>query len=380
MNKNKKILVGVVVVILAVAVIVGIVVFGPKKPTPGELRVGILLPLTGDGASYGKKELNGILLAIDEANASRRDGVPKIVPITEDSQGKPAVATTAMHKLISKDKVPVVIGPAFSSPALAVVPIADKNGVLLMSPSASSPKLTGAGKLFFRVWPSDTAEAESVAKVATGRLKLNSFAVFHVDNEYGVGLKDVFEKTVKAANKEVLFSEGFREGQTDFRTALTKIKSLAPDGIYIPGYYKELSALLRQAKELGVKGQFLSCATFHEPELLKLAGDAASGVVFVQPEFDLKSDDPKIQQFAKQYKSRFDIDAGIYSAHGYDAAMALARTLNGGARTPEDIRKALLDLKDFSGLTGRIKFLPTGDCEKSVRVMTVRDGQFVDFK
>ena len=201
--------------------------------------------------------------------------------------------------------------------------------------------------------------------------------MFYVNNEYGTGLKDVFIHNVKEKNGEIVFADAFAEGQTDFRSALTKIKILSPDAVYIPGYYKELSTLLRQARELGLDTQFLGCATFNEPELLELAGEAAEGVVFVRPYFDVLRKNPQIRKFFAEYATRFGIDAGTYAAHAYDAVRVLAHALDQGARTPEEIRRALLNTRDFPGVTGRTTFTVTGDCKKPVIVMTVARGRFV---
>ena len=245
--------------LVAIAVIVvGLVVLAimvKKRETLKEAsvcKIGVILPLSGDGAAYGKKERDGIALAVEETNAALAATGRKIEAIYEDSKGLPAPAASAIQKLINIDKVPVVIGDAFSSPTLAMVPIADRNKVVIVSPSASSPKLSGASRYFFRVWPSDMAEASIMAEVAIKKLGFNSFAVLYGNNEYGLGLKDVFSAKVKEMGKKVLAVEAYNEGDMDFRAQLAKIKDVAPEAIYLGGYYKEFAKILKQAKELGI--------------------------------------------------------------------------------------------------------------------------------
>ena len=344
-----------------------------------KIKIGAILPLTGDGAAYGEKEKDGIDLAAWEVNEDGGIGGRKIEVIYEDSKGVPEPATSALQKLITRDKVKVVIGDAFSSPTLAMVPIIDKNRIIMISPSASSPKLSHSSDYFFRVWPSDVAEASIMAEVAMDRMKLKKFALIYGNNDYAIGLRDVFMESVKRLGGEILVTETYNEGDTDFRTQLTKIKKAAPDAIYMTGYYKEFAKILIQAKEMGIKAQFLSCGTFPEPEILKIAKEAAEGVVFVQPYFDRNSKDPLIQKFVENYEARFNVEAGIYAAHGYDAMRVLAEAMKIGGISPERIRDALLGLKDFPGVTGKTTFVKGGDVVKPARIMTVKDGEFVEF-
>lgn len=373
---SKKVWMGIAFAVVVVAIIAGIL--ATHKRESEIIKVGVVLPLSGDGAAYGKKEKNGIALAIEKANASSGAG-KKIVAIYEDSQGIPAPAVSATRKLITVDKVQVIIGGAFSSPTLAIVPVADKNRVVVMSPTASSPKLSGSSRYFFRVWPSDIAEGSKMAEIAVQRLGLESFAVLYGNNEYALGLKDVFVARIKELGKTVTTVEVYNEGDSDFRAQLAKIKAQSPDGIYLAGYYKEFAKILKQAKELGIETQFMSCGTFHEPEVLKLAGGAAEGVVFVQPYFNRESQDPVTKDFVTAYEKKFGIEAGVYAAHGYDAARVICKVVKGGKTTAEEIQQALLDLKDFPGVTGKTTFIEGGNVIKPARVMTVTGGRFIDF-
>jgi branched-chain amino acid transport system substrate-binding protein len=350
-----------------------------KKSEPKEIKIGAILPLTGDGAAYGQKEKNGIELAVQQANESGCINGKKVKVVYEDSQGIPAPAVSAAQKLINIEKVSVIIGDAFSSPTLAMVPVAHQNKVVIMSPSASSPKLSGASPFFFRVWPSDTSEGTKMAEVAIQELKLNKFSVIYGNNDYAVGLKDVFIAKIKEMGKEIVAVEVYNEGDSDFRTQLARIKEKSPDAIYMPGYYKEFVKILTQAKEMGIKAQFLSCGTFHEPEILKAPGNIAEGVVFVQPYFDRNSNDPVTKAFVAAYEKRFNLEAGVYDAHGYDAARVILDVMKQGKISAEDVRKGLLALKDFPGVTGKTTFIEGGDVIKPARVMIVKEGRFVDF-
>ncbi|MEW6419611.1 MAG: ABC transporter substrate-binding protein [Nitrospirota bacterium] len=356
---NHKSSVALVVISILIASLM-VFSFGCAKKEEKEIKIGAVLPLIGDGALYGVKEKEGIELAVAENNDSGGVKGKLIRMIFEDSKGEPATAVSALQKLITQDKVQIVIGDAFSSPTLAMVPIINKNKVILMSPTASSPKLSNSSEYFFRVWPSDVAEGAVAAEVAIQRLKLKKLAVLHGNNEYAIGLEDVFVDSIKKLGGEIVIIETYNEGDSDFRSQLTKIKKRSPEGIYLSGYAKEFSKILVQAKELNIKSRFISCGTFHEPEILQIAGKAAEGVVFVQPYFDRNSTDPKIQKFVKTYENRFGSEAGIYAAHAYDATNVLIAAMNKGGTEINSIKNTLNNMKDFPGVTGKITFVKGG--------------------
>ena len=368
-------------VIVVCAVALALVFAGCQSQQPrGDFVIGSILPLTGDGASYGKEIKNGIDLAVEQEN--REGGVDnrKIVVRYEDSAGDPKQAVSAMQKLMSQSRPEAVIGDAFSSPALAIAPIANRDKIVMISPTASSPKLSGAGPYFFRNWPSDEAEATAMAEFAVKRRDLRRFAILYSTSAYGVGLKDVFAQKIPELGATVVAQEAFREGDVDFRAQLTKIKGQRPDAVYITGYWKEFANILKQARELGLSSQFLSCGTFHEPKLLQIAGNAAEGVVFVQPMYDPASAAPAVSEFVSAFKSRFGIEPGLYAAHGYDATRILIEAARSAEGRSVTLRDAVAQTKGFVGVTGNTSFNGKGDVVKGSRIMAVSGGRFVDVK
>jgi branched-chain amino acid transport system substrate-binding protein len=350
-----------------------------RRSEESTVRVGVALPLTGDAAVYGKALKNGIDLALSEENAND----VKISLIYEDDQGQGAQAVSTARKLIDVERVPVIIGGAMSSTAEAIIPVCDSSKTVLLSPTATKPSLPHKGGYFLRLWPSDNYDGKIMAETAYNKLGLRRVSVLYVNVAYGVGITDVFEREFKNLGGTIVSKEGYAQGATDFRTSLTKVKASDPEAIYLPGYVAEVTQILKQAKELGLKTRFLGVNSLYDPKLIEIAGTAAEGAVFTYPTFDTKADDPVIQRFVSAYKTRYGSEPDAFAAQGYDSLRVLRKALNNlknHATSGSAILESLHSLGSFQGPSGQFAFDETGDVEKPLRLLTVRNGQFVSFQ
>jgi branched-chain amino acid transport system substrate-binding protein len=347
-----------------------------SEETGSVVTFGAVLPLTGEVANWGEDSAHGIDVALDLANQATTKFRFQVV--YEDSKGKGAEAVAAVRKLIGVNKVAAIIGDNVSGPTVAMVPVADTAKVPIISPSASSPKLSGMSPYFFRVYPSDTAEGAFMADVAVHRLKLKRVAILFVNNDFGVGLSDVFKKDFAQSGGSVVETLGYNEDETDFRPYLTKVKAASPDGVYLAGYYKDGGAILKQARELGVEAQFLGSTTHEDPQLLTTAGDAANGFLYpFSTGYDEHSSAAQVVKFQKAFKAKFGKPPGLIAALGYDCANLLITAVESRGANAEAIRSFLAGTKGYQGATGEMTFDNNGDVHKPVLLKTVREGKFV---
>ena len=365
------------VVIVVLLVVVATLVVNKSGRENDEVTVGAILPLTGDAGSYGVGLKRGMDLALDAINLN--DGIKgrDLIIAYEDSQADPAKAVSAFNKLRSVDGVPMVLGAMFSAGTLAIAPIAERSKTVLLSPTASAVELTDAGDYIFRIYPSDTYDGIYLAKYARDKLKAKKIAIVFMQTASISAIVDVFRENFEAAGGQVVVAEAYNEGDVDFRSQLTKAKTLQPDVIFIPGYLKEMANLLRQAKELGVEGPFLSISTFFDPKLIELAGNAAEGVGFSAPAFDPESNLPVIKKFVEAFRSKYGQEPDILAAYGYDVVNIAAKALQlAEDDLPGSIKSALYSIQGFPGVTGETSFDENGDVKKQLRIMYVKDGQF----
>ncbi|MGH8653105.1 MAG: ABC transporter substrate-binding protein [Gammaproteobacteria bacterium] len=376
---RKKAWLGLLLLLVATAFVVAVTP-KPTESTSRPVRIGALLPLTGDAKIYGEEMQKGVELALTLYSNARSK--PKIELATEDDAGQARTAVSGFIKLVEVNKAIAVIGGAMSSTAMPIAPIASSKKVVVISPAASAPALTKAGGYAFRVWPSDTYEATMLAELTVSKLKLKTAGIIFVNNDYGKGASEIFSRQFQKSGGSILLNEGYQQNSTDFRTILIKARSLKPEAIYIPGYYKELANLIKQATELGIKTQFLGGVGFQEPSLLKLVGAAAEGTIYTTPYYEPKAGDHETKVFVDTYMKTYSQEPGISAAHSYDATRVLLAAISksDADATGPSVREALLRTRDFPGVAGTITFDDKGDVIKPVAFHIVRKGKFQPFE
>ncbi|MCK4348918.1 MAG: penicillin-binding protein activator [Thermoplasmatales archaeon] len=364
-------------------IIIGLVLGGlvwtgcQKKAEEKVLKVGAILPLTGDGAQYGEKAKRGIELALEDINSKKIIG-ENIKIIYEDSQGEPQKSVSAFQKLINIDKVKFVLGPATSPEVLSIAPLAERNKVLILTSTASAPEITHAGDYIFRNVMSDIFDGKALALFAFKKLKEKRAGIMYVNNDYGNGLAKSFKKNFESLGGKVEIEQSFERTDADFRTQLTRIKGKRPDVILLFGMgYTDMGIILRQSVELGIKTQILSHSLFEDPEILKLAGKGAEGVYYTYRVFDPDSEEEVVKKFVEKFERKYRAKPDVYSALFYDAMRILAYALEKGGVSVERCKNALYNIKDFPGVVGETTFDKNGDVIKPIGIKKVENGKFV---
>jgi len=335
------------------------------------------LELTGDGAEIGKGAQKGMELAVSEINEEGGINGRKLKILYEDSASQPGQAVSALQKLIDANKPPIVLGAIFSTLTLAMAPVAERNHVVLLSPGSSNPNITNAGDYIFRNYPSDNYEGKISAEYIFGQLGIKSVTILYVNNDYGVGLRDVFSKRYRELGGSVALEEAYKQGSSDFRTQLVKAQKLKPLLVYVPGYYADVGRLLKQAHELGIKSRFFGNVGVADPKIFDIAGQAAEGLLFTAPVVDLEADVRKGKSFAERFQAKWGQKPGFPEAYSYDAVRIAAIAMEKGGTTADGIKEALYKVHDYSGVTGKTSFDKNGDVIKPFEIKEMRQGKFV---
>lgn len=340
--------------------------------------IGVISYISGPGAAYGEAITNGLKLANEEIN---KEGEVEINLVIEDSAGKQDQALTAAQKLMNSKNVTAIIGPTLSTEMNVVGPEADLNGVPIMGTSTTAEGIPQIGEYVFRnSLPEALAIPASIDK-AIEKYNAKKVAILYGNDD--VFTKSGFDTMKKAAEEkglEILTIETFQKGQSDYNAQLTKIKGLKPDLILASALYNEGAVIMDQARKLGIDVPFVGGNGFNSPEVIKIAGDAANGLIVATPWYGDK-DDQKVQDFVKKYEEKYGKKPDQFAAQAYDALYIMAEALkNAGDADRDAVRDALAETKDFQGILGSFSFDKDGDVVMEPTVLIIDEGKFKVFE
>ncbi|MBU2700007.1 branched-chain amino acid transport system substrate-binding protein [Sporomusaceae bacterium BoRhaA] len=346
-----------------------------------DIKIGGVFELTGGVASYGQSAVNGAKLAFKQVNASGGVLGKKINFIIADNKSEPSESANAVTKLITQDKVAAIMGAVASSNTLAAVQIATDNKIPLLTPTSTNPKVTvddnGTVKDYiFRSCFIDPFQGTVMANFATKTLKAKT-AVIYVDNssDYSKGLAQFFEENFVKSGGQVLSKEAFLQKDQDFKATLTKIKSVNPEVIYVPGYYEEVGKIVKQARELGITVPMLGGDGWDSPKLAEIAGKEVLNNSYFSNHYSTEDKDPKVTQFVEDYKAEYNQTPDALAALGYDGAMMLVDAIKrAGSAEPAKIKDALAQTKDLQLVTGLISLDANHNPIKSAVIIELKNG------
>lgn len=340
------------------------------------IKVGVILPLTGPASEIGNTILNGIKVANTESNKTDKN---KIDLLIEDSQLDAKQAIAAANKLIFVDKVKVIIGVASSTDALAVAPICEKNKVIMLSSTASTPLLTKAGDYIFRIYPSDIYDGKTLSDFAYNSRGLKSFSIFYLNNDFGNGLKDVFIKDYTKLGGKIKDAESFLPDATDFRTQLTKIKQSNSEGILVIAIDMQYINIIKQIRQLNITSEIFAPVTFDNPLILKQLGNAANGIFYSRPMYSHDTTSLQERKFRTDYKKVAGNEPPILAALGFDTYKLISNSLLAQSYN-SDLIKAYLYKVHYSGVSGNIKFDKNGDIMPDMEIMLIKNDKAIEYE
>lgn len=344
----------------------------PPVSAQDTVKIGIPLPLTGAQAKFGEAQQQGFKMAFEEINAA--GGIKagpfkgkKIEPLYEDTVSKPETARAAVEKLVTQNKVPMIVGEYSSQNSYAVAGVANAKSIPYVCITGSTDKLTGMGwKWVFRINPTASEYAEASWDFLAKKVKPKSMAILYENTDFGTSSAAPVKWWCGKNNVKITNFEAYDKGGIDFKPMLTKVKAQNPDIVYMVAYLNDAKQLVNQAVELGIKPKLFMghAAGFTLPEFIQGTGKNSEYLMTAS----LWSEDFKYagaKEFGANFKKKYNKVAEYHSAEAYGCAYVVADVL---ARTQslknEDLRQALLATNLMTAF-GPIKFITYKNYEGS---------------
>ncbi len=381
MSQTGKIIAWIIVIAL---VIWGIVALTGKKgsdvgTTKEPIKIGVIAPLTGDAAIYGEPALNVYKLAAEEINAAGGVKGRNIEFVVEDSKCNGKDGASATSKLVSTDKVQVILGGICSGETLAAIPVVEAGKVALFSPGASSPDLTNKSALFARDYPSDASQGMVLADAAL-KLKYKKVAFLQEQTDYALGITKSFSTAFKAGGGEIV-TEEFPTVTTDFRTVLTKLQAAKPDMLFINTQTTPVTdRILKQITALNWKVKvFLNDVSIDSPQLVTDNAKVLEGTIGAV--FQIDPNNTKFSKLLADYKAKYGADMP-YQSYGqteYDAVYLIKEAILAVGEDGTKIAQWLKTVKDWPGASGSVTIGADGDRVGGHSLKIIKEGKAIPF-
>ncbi|GHU41008.1 amino acid-binding protein [Spirochaetia bacterium] len=344
------------------------------KAKSDTIKVGGIFPLSGPVAVYGVEARNGILLALDEINAKGGILGKQVELISEDDEGNAEKTVNAYNKLTAKDKVKTIIGSLTSGCTIAITSKAQAQKVVLIAPAATAESVTDAGDYIFRACFIDPFQGTVGGLFAVENLGAKRAAVLYdIGNDYSVGLKDNFVKTIEGKGSQVVATESYNTGDVDFNAQITKIGATNPDVVYLPDYYSTVALIAKQLRAKGINSPIVGGDGWDG--LTENAGDEVLNG-FYSNHYAADSTEPRVVNFVKSYQAKYKSVPVSFAALGYDSMYLLRDAIEkvGSADNTAAIRDALASTNG-AYLTGNLSFdVKHNPVKSAVIVELVKNG------
>jgi len=353
---------------------------GAAAPHEGPMKVGVILPLTGDAAVYGEPGRKIIELAAEEINAAGGVNGETIELIVEDGKCDGTAAANAAQKLINVDGVQVIIGGFCSSESLSIVPIAEAAKVAVLSPGSSSPKLTDISKYYARNYPSDSTQGSVLANIAYTDKEWENIAFFQEQTDYALGVYTAFSDTFTKLGGTVT-KEEFPTETTDFRSIITKVRGQNPDAVFIDTQTPAVTIrVLTQMNQMGWEPEIL-VSDILPGDPVSVAENAAALEGALAAEFGVDMNNAKFVAMLASYKAKHGAEPGYlgYAQTEYDSVYLVRDALTAVGYDGTKVAQWLHNVKDWDGAAGKVTIGSNGDPLTGHRAEMIAGGKVVPY-
>ncbi len=346
-----------------------------------EVKIGVVLPLTGGVAAFGETSKKGLEVA-HEQNSKLSNGDSVKLIIVDDRSDK-VEAATSVKKLLDKDEVSVILGEVASSNSMAMAPVAEKAKTPMITHASTNPRVTKGKKYVTRACFIDPFQGAVMAKYALDNRLNSAVVVTDAKQDYSVGLSKAFKKAYEAAGGKIVKTVLINSGDKDFNAQVASIKAANPDIIAFTGYYNEAALLAKQARNMGLKSPFIGADGVGFPELVKIGGKATEGFMYTDHFNEAAATSAEAKAYVEAYHKKFNgktaDSMGALAADAYGMIIAAMNKCIADKKQSDDkecINTNLRSTKDYKGITGVITINKDGDSVKSAVVNAVKDGKF----
>jgi branched-chain amino acid transport system substrate-binding protein len=350
MRKNA---IAIVLVIFTVNLLLFVSCKKESNDGPATLRIGVIVPLTGNAGVLGDYSLKGFQLAVEEQNKTGGLLGKKIELDIEDSKADPKEGVTILKNMLEGNQRPFMIYSIMSGVTLALKPITESSGLILLS-AVNTDKLLENSMYTIQACISAKSIGQNLSIYLRDSMMVRDLTMFYANNEFGISVKDAV--VINCAEKGITVQnvEPFEENSLDYKSLIAAKITKSTECVYVAGVGTALGTMLKQIKESGYAGKIISDPLITFPDVVNVTGDAIKGIPYLDYAFDVNSQDTNTIAFVKAFRERFGANPQNYSVITYDGARMLFKAIeNEGSLDVVKIVDRFRKMKDYQGVFGK---------------------------
>ncbi|MEM1483314.1 ABC transporter substrate-binding protein [Oscillospiraceae bacterium PP1C4] len=342
------------------------------------IKFGVLAPLTGTNAEYGKGFEVGMQMAVDKINAAGGANGYKLELVVKDSKGDQKESSDLARQFADDEEILAILGDFASGSCMANAPIVDEAGLVQLSPTASNPDYAAMSDYCFSIMGRQDGEAPFYAKYILNKyMGAKKLGVIYINSDWGKSCYDNFKKQADIEGLEVVETVSYVQDEKDFSSLITKLKAANPDTVCIMDQ-GAVPQIINQIKSSGWDVPITTLGPGTSQQLLDLCGANAEGLLLTSP-FFFDPKDAAITAWKDEFVSKSGFEPTIHPACAYDCVNLLAEAIKAsgdGEVTRQTIRDNLAKV-EMQGVTGPIKFNEAGDITRQYLICGVENGKYV---
>jgi len=363
--------------IFAIIAITGLLLlqFSCDKKTNNSIKVGFLGTLSGHNSTIGDYCRDSALLAVEQMNQAGGINGRQIELIVKDIRNDVSVGKEVVNELL-RENVIAIIGPMFSSMAVALSPVVENKRTIMISPTAGTTLLSGKDDYLLRLYPGSDVTTNNLAKYLNSKSISKVAIVRDEDNsDFTRNWEELFTQNFKSLGGEIIYSDSFLSERDSFFQTVAKDKILNSEAILVLAPPLETALICQQLSKLKTESAIFVSEWSVANELISGGGKAVEGVTFFHA-INISSQGQKYLDFKKAYQGRFNSEPTFPAVLAYDAAKTIFRGIELGAKDGAELKEILLQQESIELMQTTIRFDRFGDVERDFFLTTVHNGEF----
>lgn len=341
------------------------------------VKLGFFGPFTGQFAANGQRFREAAELFVEQTNAEGGVAGRPLEVEFQDDRGDPLQAANIAQRFVADEEMVGAVGSFTSTASIAAGEVFAEAGMPQVSPTSSHPDFTAISDYQFRMPNTQDIVAVLNARMIVEEMGAETVAIPYFQDDWGIFVGEATKAEVEKLGGEVVMLEAMTPQARDFRSMVTKIRSLEPDAIFLASHYQPSAIFMQQLRQAGLDMPVGGADPLYNPEFVELAGDAVEGVLTTTYYFP---SDPSKAAFTDGYTEAYGRAPDQWAAFAYDAVAIMAAAAEdvieaGEPLTREALRDALDAMGPFEGATGATDFVD-GTPRKPMTILVIRDGEY----